>query len=403
MKSISSLAVTCFLTSTCLCSVINVPADQPTIQAGINAAGNGDTVLVAPGTYTENVNFMGKAITVRSSGGAKATIIDGGGAGSVVTFSSGETLKSVLKGFTITNGHALFGGGGIEISSSSPTIVSNVIKNNSACNGDGIEVSFGSPMILRNKIIGNKQSGCSGGTGGGGIEIGGAAAAQVIGNVIENNDAGNGIGGGGISLFAGGTPTIMNNIFKRNTNVTTGGAISMYNFSDAIVVQNLFIQNSSPQGGAVYYLVPSGANGPTLVNNTFFNNTASTGMGSAVYANDFDRPSHLYNNIIDAISGQTAVFCANLNSNTPPLFFNNDVFASGGTNYGGICADQTGSNGNISGDPMFVKVPNNLRVQSGSPAINAGDNSAPDLPKKDRAGKPRLVGGTVDMGAYEFQ
>ena len=383
-------------------SIINVPADQPTIQAGINAAAKGDTVLVAPGRYTENINFMGKAITVKSSGGAKVTIIDGGGAGSVVTFSSGELRSSVLRGFTITNGHASFGGGGIEISSASPTIAGNVVENNKACDGDGIEVNFGSPMIRGNRIVGNIQSGCSGGTGGGGIEIGGAASAQVIGNLIENNNAGDG-DGGGISLFAAGTPTIMNNTLKGNTNVSTGGAISMFNDSDAVVVQNLFIENSSPQGGAVYYLVPSGANGPTLINNTFFGNTASTGMGSAIYANDFNVPSHLYNNIIDGVSGQTAVYCGNLNSSTPPLFFNNDVFASGGTNYGGICSDQTGSNGNISANPLFVKAPANLRLQSGSSAINAGTTSAPDLPSKDLAGKPRIINGTIDIGAYESQ
>jgi len=402
MKTTIAFGLIWLVTSTCLGSVINVPADQPSIQAGINAANTGDMVVVAPGTYTENINFMGKAITVRSSGGSKVTIIDGGGVASVVKFSSGETLKSVLRGFTITHGFASFGGGGIEISSSSPTIMQNVIKNNSACNGDGIEVSFGSPLIASNTIVGNKQSGCSGGIGGGGISIGGAASARVIGNLIQNNNAGDGIGGGGISLFAAGTPVIMNNIFRGNTNVSTGGAISMYNFSDAIVVQNLFIQNSSPQGGAIYYLVASGGNGPTLVNNSFFGNIAGTGMGSAVFANDFDRPSHLYNNILKGVSGQTTVFCGGMNSSTPPQFFNNDVFAIGGLNYGGICSDQTGGNGNISSDPLFVKSPGNLQLQAGSPAINAGDNSAPDIPTKDKAGKPRIVGGTIDMGAFEF-
>src|SRR4029077_16057062 len=112
---------------------------------------------------------------------------------------------------------------------------------------------------------------------------------------------------------------------------------------------------------------------------------------------------HLYNNIVDEVSGQTAVYCGNLNSSTIPLFFNNDVIASGGTNYGGICIDQSGNNGNISADPLFVKAPMNLRLQAGSPAIDAGTNSAPNLPRKDLAGKQRIVNGIVDIGAYEFQ
>jgi hypothetical protein len=388
-------------------ATIHVPRDQPTIQAAIDAAHNLDTVLVAPGTYFENINFKGKTISVVGSGGASRTIIDGGSAGSVVTFNSGERKGTVLMGFTITHGKAAFGGGGIEILSSSPTIRNNLIQSNQACWGNGIEVSFGSPVIRGNRILNNVQSGCSGGTGGGGIEIGGAASAQVLANLIQGNDAGSGAGGGGISLWAAGTPTIANNTIVGNT-ASAGGAISMFNQSDALVVQNLIVNNSAPQGGGIYYLVPSGALGPTLVNNTFTRNRASSGQGSAVYANNFDVPSHLYNNIINAVSGQIAVYCGNLNSTTPPVFFNNDVFATGGTTYGGICSDQTGSNGNISDDPLFISA-NNLRLGPGSPAIDAGDNAAPGLPTKDLDNKPRKVDGdsdgtvTIDMGAYEFQ
>jgi len=87
-------------------ATINVPKDQPTIQAGINAAQNGDTVLVAPGTYKEAIDFKGKAITVISSGGAASTIIDGTNQPFVVTFQTNEGRSSVLSGFTIQNGGA---------------------------------------------------------------------------------------------------------------------------------------------------------------------------------------------------------------------------------------------------------------------------------------------------------
>ena|SRR5882762_8467466 len=67
-------------------TTIHVPADQPTIQAAISAAQNGDTILVSPGTYAENIDFIGKAITVKSTNGAKVTIIDAHQVGPAATF-----------------------------------------------------------------------------------------------------------------------------------------------------------------------------------------------------------------------------------------------------------------------------------------------------------------------------
>ena len=117
-----------------------VPDDFP---AGIQAAlsdsmvTSGDTIIVRPGTYVENIDFVGKAIAVKSEQGASVTTIDGNQAGSVVTFKSGEGLDSLIEGFTITNGTGTVdpdgypSGGGIYCLNSSPTICKNVITNNS--------------------------------------------------------------------------------------------------------------------------------------------------------------------------------------------------------------------------------------------------------------------------------
>jgi hypothetical protein len=143
-----------------LAKTINVPADQPTIQAAINVAVNRDVIVVAPGTYAENINFLGKAIHVKSAQGPKVTIIDGAKAGSVVTFANGETSKSVLSGFTLQNGANSLEGGGIAVSSN-PTISGNIIKNNTGCNGGGgIGIAFASPVVRGNTITNNAQGGC---------------------------------------------------------------------------------------------------------------------------------------------------------------------------------------------------------------------------------------------------
>jgi len=241
----------------CSAKTIQVPADYPTIQAAINAANNGDVVLVAPGTYFENINFDGKAITVKSSSGANVTIIDGGNVASVVTFDSGEGLKSILRGFTIQHGSTLNDGGGVYISGASPTVAANIVSENTAASGGaGIAVEFSSALIKGNKVTNNSQiAGYSGGVGGGGIEISGVGAAQIIGNTVYKNTWSS-AAGGGMSVFAAGTPTLEDNSIGGNVAYDQGGGIWIVNYSNALLVQNLIYNNSAAEGAGIYFLVP---------------------------------------------------------------------------------------------------------------------------------------------------
>ena len=97
--------------------IIDVPADEPTIQSGIDAAKNGDTVLVADGIYrgegNVNINFGGKAITVKFQNGPRATIIDSESRSNTrgVTINNNETHASVFDGFTVKRGRHEIGAG----------------------------------------------------------------------------------------------------------------------------------------------------------------------------------------------------------------------------------------------------------------------------------------------------
>ncbi len=121
-------------------ATIRVPQDQPTIQAGIDAAVNGDTVLVAPGVYTENINFAGKLVVLRSSDGAASTTIAAANVDEpTVSMVSGEPKGATLRGFTITGSQ----NSGIRCWGSSPTLLENVItgnRSNSTNRGAGVDL-----------------------------------------------------------------------------------------------------------------------------------------------------------------------------------------------------------------------------------------------------------------------
>ena len=390
-----------------------VPANYPTIQSAINAASNGDTVVVAPGTYVENINFNGKAIILTSSNGAAATIIDGNHNGTVVTFNHSETLSTVLSGFTIRNGFQNGGfGAGITITSASPTITSNVITGNHSAAAIGIYVNGGSPLITDNTITKNDQTGAGdGGIGGGGIAVS-TGTPRIIANTITNNSVGFGGDGGGIAVWSS-SALVQANVISGNSAYNNGGGITVYGTGDhytgAIVTDNLIVNNSSGSGGSGggVYVSPVSAN-IYILNNTIANNNSALDRSSGLFTFGFAQYAVVTNNAIVAAAGQTAVTCDTTYSSVSPSFSNNDVYSPTGIGWTAAC-DHTSNPGNTSLNPLFIDPLTNFRLQSTSPAVDAGSNSATSLPSTDFDGSPRIVDGNadgnavVDMGAYELQ
>ncbi|MFN2505000.1 MAG: right-handed parallel beta-helix repeat-containing protein, partial [Acidimicrobiales bacterium] len=256
-------------------SVIHVPQNQPTIQGAINAASDGDQVIVGSGYWDENINFKGKAIEVRAFQPGAATIV-GGQRGPVVTFASGEGPGSVLRGFVISGGRSDSEGGGVRIVGASPTIVDNTMSDNSAVGGGGgIAVLNGSPVISGNRVFANAQTGGSGLPAGGGLLVRGASTAQITRNRIGSNRS-NGPGGG-IGLYQAGSPTIRDNVLSYNGSASQGAGMAVSGSpSAALIVQNEFMTNATTSaGGGISWDVPAGERGPWLVSNSFGGNIAA--------------------------------------------------------------------------------------------------------------------------------
>jgi hypothetical protein len=240
-------------------SIIHVPTEYTTIQAAIDAASNGDTVLVADGTYVglwnKDLDFNGKAIKLVSENGPENCIIDCEGSGRGFYFHSGEREDSVVSGFTITHGSStsLFGGGGgIYCVSSSPTITKCIISGNNAFAeyggfGGGISCYGGSPVITNCIISGNVATGYSGSAHGGGISSYGGS--PVITNcIISGNKAHTGYGegrGGGIHS-SGGSPVITNCTITENRAWSDNGGGGIDSYGGSPVITNSILWDNIP-------------------------------------------------------------------------------------------------------------------------------------------------------------
>lgn len=325
----------------------NVPSPYVTIQSAINASISGDTIVVAPGTYHECINFSGKNITIRSTSPSDpstvaATIIDGSWAGTVVTFESGETSSASLQGFTVTHGSAS-SGGGVNCDGASPLIAGNIIRANVAeWEGGGIKLESSSAIVRGNVIAANEAS------YGGGMIVG-DCSPQISGNLIVNNTATE--DGGGIEFYGADDP-------ETDTLNLSGNTIS---------------GNNAPIGGGIYCV----GDRLNMVNCIV---TDQTSGGGIVASSDY------------ALTA-TVRYC--------------NVFDNNGGNYVNV-PTQTGTNGNVSVDPCFVDVAANdfhLKSKGGhwtaggwvldavtSPCVDAGDPASPF------ANEPAPNGGRVNMG-----
>lgn len=296
-------------------ATLNVPADYATIQAAIDAAWDGDEIIVSPGTYVEDINFFGKNIILRSTNPTNpdivsSTIIDGDRKGSVVTFSGTENKSCAFSGFTITNGYVYVSdGGGICGNGTLATIRNNNISGNYGDSGGGLSCCDGT--IESNNISGNGAS-C-----GGGLYW---CNGTIQNNIISGNWTCNGNGGG--LYYCNGT--IQNNTIFDNIADWGGGGL----FECHGTIQNNTIYGNSDDwcGGGL-----CGCHGGTIRNCIIWQNNAGHGA-------QFD-------------------YCA------IPSYSCIQNWTYGGT-------------GNISSDPQLVDPEGgDFHLQPDSPCIDAGDSS----------------------------
>ena len=258
------IALSCLFAGAVSAATIHVPADQPTIQQAIDAANTGDVILVSPGTYLENIDYHGKAVSVRSASGSARTIIDGSNAGPVVTFQTGEGVHSTLSGFTIQHGSASFGAG-VTLTFASATITRNVFRNNAQGSG-GFGAAIGgngsSPVIERNMFQANT---CDTQFLSGVVSFVNDSSPLIINNIFQSNPC----RAINITLPEGNQPEVANNTIVQNTvGVRVDARVPT---ASQLYANNIILGNAV--GLEVDFLVTG--NEPTWMNNLVFNNTTN--------------------------------------------------------------------------------------------------------------------------------
>jgi predicted outer membrane repeat protein len=265
-----------------LVAAIHVPDDQPTIQEAFLVAGDGDTILVAPGAYhgpnNRDIDFAGKAVVLRSLSGQAVTIIDCEGVGRGFYFHTGEDSTSIVEGFTIQYAGADTGAGALCTNGASPEFVQCTFRSNiAAVSGGGVCARASSPIF---RFCQFEENDARGNLGGGAIACLAGAGPAVRGCTFTGNTATN---SGGAVCCAGSDPVLSNCSFTGNIAGTTGGGAVFCGVSSAPTLTSCMFEGNFATylGGAIQTQNSS----ITVTDCGFFDNTAgvgASGIGGAL-------------------------------------------------------------------------------------------------------------------------
>ncbi len=363
-----------------------IPDSIQSITGGLNAAGYGDTVLVKPGEYIENITWPATdGIKLYSAYGPDTTLINGDRIDRVINFGSNITRATEIKGFEISGGAASQAAG--IYCQGSPSIIDNKIKFN-ICNGErnyggGIYCDNStSPLIMNNEIIDNICTDSATWNYGAGIYVDMYSTAEICYNLITRNTCSKGYWNYGAGIYVGlrGDPFIYQNLIMDNyaTDGERGHGAGIYvaNQAHALIFSNIVLNNHC---NSILWNYGAGikvSGHANIINNTIVDNVCSGGSwnyGGGIYIDNNDT-AWIKNNIIVQNSSSSG---SGIYSNGVCINSYNDVWNNIGGNYFGCSPGP----GDISQAPLFVAGTNGLyylsQIEAGqpqtSPCVDAGD------------------------------
>ena len=308
MDRLIAVLIACILIVPCAAEVITVdgagPADYQSIQEAINNSQDGDTIVVKPGTYQEQVGFNGRRVTVRSEAPDDPAVVEAtviaGNSGHSVFFDFGEGSTSVLEGFTIT-GHGIFYAG------TAPTISKNIIRD---CAGAGMAgESDAAPTIVGNTITRCAQEGiygCDGLIQGNTITHNNAGVAYCQGTIQDNTISDSAlegiyacsgrIEGNTIRRNSAGL-AYANGLVQNNRILNNGDAGGLY-YCDGQIIGNVIVGNAAAADGGGLY----GCHG-SILNNIIAGNRAEGGGGGLFECSSLICNNTIVGNIASAQGG----------------------------------------------------------------------------------------------------